>query len=109
MDQYLQRGYLLYNGTLVLQRCNLGTAPAEATANHLSLSGGRLHTTATMTLNSNRGIDLNTNSSYLEVADTTTLTYNGIITGDNTSHDLVLNNSGTTGTLVLGGTRYLRG
>ena len=35
---------------------------------------------------------------------TTTLTYNGIITGDNTSHDLVLNQSGTTGTLVLGGT-----
>ncbi|NCV98891.1 MAG: hypothetical protein EBW31_05190, partial [Actinobacteria bacterium] len=93
------------SGTLKISAdANLGTAPAEATANHLYLSGGRLHTTATMTLNSNRGIDLNTNSSYLEVADTTTLTYNGIITGDNTNHDLVLNQSGTTGTLVLGGT-----
>ena len=93
------------SGTLKISAdANLGTAPAEATANHLYLSGGHLHTTATMTLNSNRGMHLNTSWSYLEVADTTTLTYDGIITGTSTSYDLVLNYSGTTGTLVLGGT-----
>ena len=49
----------LYNGTLIISSdANLGTAPAEATANHLYLSGGRLHTTATITLNSNRGMYL---------------------------------------------------
>src|SRR5210317_898374 len=95
----------LYNGTLIISSdANLGTAPAEATANHLYLSGGRLKTTTTMTLNSNRGMHLNTSWSYLEVADTTTLTYDGIITGTSTNYDLVLNYSGTTGTLVLGGT-----
>ena len=93
------------SGTLKISAdANLGTAPAEATANHLYLSGGHLHTTTTMTLNSNRGMHLNTSWSYLEVADTTTLTYDGIITGTSTSYDLVLNYSGTTGTLVLGGT-----
>jgi filamentous hemagglutinin family protein len=95
----------LYNGTLIISSdANLGTAPAEATASHLILQGGRLKTTTTMTLNSNRGMHLNTSWSYLEVADTTTLTYDGIITGTSTSYDLVLNYSGTTGTLVLGGT-----
>jgi fibronectin-binding autotransporter adhesin len=98
------------SGTLKISAdANLGTAPAEATANHLYLSGGRLHTTATMTLDSNRGMHLNTSWSYLEVADTTTLTYNGIITGTSTSYDLVLNQSGTTGTLVLGGTSTYTG
>jgi len=69
-------------GTLKISAdANLGTAPAEATANHLYLSGGRLHTTATITLNSNRGMYLGASYSRLEVANDTTLTYNGIITG----------------------------
>jgi fibronectin-binding autotransporter adhesin len=73
-------------GTLSISSdANLGTAPAEATASHLILQGGRLKTTTDMTLNSNRGLLLNTNSSYLEVADGTTLTYSGIIAGTNTS------------------------
>src|SRR6056300_436913 len=97
-------------GTLKISAdANLGTAPAEATANHLYLSGGRLHTTATITLNSNRGMYLGASYSRLEVANDTTLTYNGIITGASTTTDLVLNMSGTTGTLVLGGTSTYTG
>jgi fibronectin-binding autotransporter adhesin len=100
----------LYNGTLIISSdANLGTAPAEATASHLILQGGRLKTTTTMTLNSNRGMYLGASYSRLEVANDTTLTYNGIITGASTTTDLVLNMSGTTGTLVLGGTSTYTG
>src|SRR6056300_388770 len=100
----------LYNATLIISSdANLGTAPAEATASHLILQGGRLKTTTTMTLNSNHGMYLSASYSRLEVANDTTLTYNGIITGASTTTDLVLNMSGTTGTLVLGGTSTYTG
>ena len=59
---------------------NLGTAPGSVVANSLILNGGVLATTATFTLNANRGITLSSNGT-LDLAGATTLTYNGVITG----------------------------
>ena len=47
----------------------LGTVPGSPTAGHLILNGGTLLANSTFTLNSNRGINLNSNSN-VEVADT---------------------------------------
>ncbi len=62
---------------------NLGTAPATATAGHLTLNaGGTLATTATLTLNPNRGVTLaGSGDATVDVASGTTLTYAGVIGG----------------------------
>ncbi len=75
----------------------LGTAPGAATPGHLTFDGGTLNTTATFTLNSNRGIALNAGGGTIETDPATTLTYGGIIAGAGD-----LDKTGT-GTLVLGG------
>ena len=61
------------------------------------ISGGTLATTASFTLNANRGINLNTSVGTIDVAGGTTLTYNGIaaVRCGLTPTD--------TGTLILGG------
>ncbi|WP_050028141.1 autotransporter-associated beta strand repeat-containing protein [Verrucomicrobium sp. BvORR034] len=76
---------------------NLGAAPVAATASHLILNGGRLETTATMTLADTRGLELGASGGTLDVASGTTLTYNGQITGLGTLEKL------GAGTLYLGG------
>ena len=76
---------------------NLGAAPGTATAGHLVLNGGTLASSADMTLNQNRGIALN-GAGTLDVANGTTLTYNGVIAGSGGA--LTKANSGT---LSLGG------
>jgi fibronectin-binding autotransporter adhesin len=75
----------------------LGTAPGAATPGHLTFDGGTLNTTATFTLNSNRGIALNAGGGTIETDPATTLTYGGIIAGAGN-----LDKTGT-GTLVLSG------
>ncbi|HVE44624.1 MAG TPA: autotransporter-associated beta strand repeat-containing protein, partial [Gammaproteobacteria bacterium] len=80
----------------------LGATPVSAIANSLVFNGGTLETTATFTLNANRGIALTASGNFL-VDPATTLTYNGIIAGSGT-----LNKSGT-GTLVLGGVNTYSG
>ncbi len=75
----------------------LGAAPGAATAGKLTFDGGTLRTTASFTMNANRGITLNSSGGTLLVDPTFTLTYNGIAAGTGT-----LTKSGT-GTLSLGG------
>jgi autotransporter-associated beta strand protein/T5SS/PEP-CTERM-associated repeat protein len=81
---------------------NLGTAPASAVADHLEFNGGTLQATASFTLDSNRGITL-TGAGILDVTETESLEYGGIITGAG-----ALEKSGT-GTLVLLGANDFSG
>ncbi|MEI6287252.1 MAG: autotransporter-associated beta strand repeat-containing protein, partial [Bacillota bacterium] len=59
----------------------LGAAPSSATAGQLTFDGGTLETTADFTLNSNRGILLNSSGGVISTDAGTALTYGGIITG----------------------------
>jgi autotransporter-associated beta strand protein len=91
-------------GTLSIKADNnLGTAPGSATAGSLTLNGGTMATTASFTLNANRGISLGASGGTIDVAASTTLTYSGIAagTGSLTKTD--------TGTLVLGGANIYTG
>jgi len=105
---------------------NLGTAPATATPARLTLDGGALETTASFTLDANRGIALGAAGGTLNADAGTTLTYGGIaagagafakagtgtlvLTGNNTyggattvtGGTLQVGNNGTTGTLGAG-------
>ena len=81
----------------------LGTAPGSATAGHLTLNGGTLHSSASFTLNSNRGIALGSSHGTINVDGSTTLTYGGIIAGSNN-----LTKSGN-GTLLLSGVNTYSG
>jgi len=72
-------------GTLRLATdANLGAAPGSATAGHLTFDGGTLNTTATATLNANRGITLAGGGGTIDTNASTTLTYNGIAGGSGT-------------------------
>jgi autotransporter-associated beta strand protein len=82
---------------------NLGTAPGAATAGHLTLNGGTLQNTATMTLNANRGISLGASGGTIQTDAGTTLTYNGIAADSG-----ALAKTGT-GTLILGGANTYTG
>ncbi len=86
-------------GTLRISADNhLGTAPGAATANKLTFDGGTLETTATFTLNANRGTTINAGGGTFDVNSGTTLTYNGNLAGSGTL------TKADTGTLILGGT-----
>ena len=74
----------------------LGALPGSATPGHLTFNGGTLQTTASFTLNSNRGINLISQGTIITDPGTT-LTYGGIIAG---SGNLI---KAGTGTLVLTG------
>src|SRR5579883_2439005 len=85
-------------GTIAISAdSGLGTAPGSATAGQLVFGGGTLESTASFTLNANRGIALNAGGGTIQVDPTFTLTYNGIMAGAN-----AFTKSGT-GTLILGG------
>lgn len=60
---------------------NLGAIPGTPTANSIVLNSGALKTTASFTLNSNRGITTNVNASTINNDPGTTLTYGGVISG----------------------------
>ena len=61
----------------------LGAAPGSATAGHLTLNGGTLHSSTDFTMNANRGIALGTSHGTINVDGSRTLTYGGIIAGSN--------------------------
>ena len=91
-------------GTIIISADNnLGAAPASATPAALTINGGALATTASFTLNANRGISLGASGGTIDVAAGTTLAYNGIAagTGGLTKID--------TGALVLGGVNTYSG
>jgi autotransporter-associated beta strand protein len=92
-------------GTLSISAdSGLGTPPASAVAAQIALSGGaKLQTTATFTLNANRGLTLGTSGGTIETTGTSVLTYGGIIAGTT-----ALTKEGT-GTLVLGGSNSYTG
>ena len=68
-------------GSEMCIRDSLGAAPGSATADHLTLNGGTLQSTADFTLNSNRGTALGSSHGTINVDGSTTLTYGGIIAG----------------------------
>lgn len=82
---------------------NLGAAPGSATAGQLTLNGGTLENTTTMTLSANRGIALGASGGTLLTDAGTTLTYNGIAAGSG-----ALTKAGN-GTLILGGANTYTG
>ena len=103
------RTYVIAGTLSISSDANLGALPASTTLNMIHIQGGHLKTTSDMTINSKRGIILNNANSYIDVADGSTLTYNGVISGSNSDYNLVLNNSATTGTLLLGGNNTYTG
>ena len=82
---------------------NLGVAPVSATPGSLIINGGALATTASITLNANRGISLGAPHGTIDVAASTILTYNGIAAGTSGLTKI------DTGTLVLGGVNTYSG
>ena len=94
----------LNGGTVSIGADNrLGAAPGAATTNKIVFNGGTLGTTASFTLNANRGATLNAGGGTFDTGSGTTLTYNGIIAG---TGGLTKANSGT---LVLGGANTYTG
>ncbi len=86
-------------GTLsIAAESNLGATPASSTTGHLTLDGGILNTTATLSLDANRGIAIDAGGGDFAVATGTTTSLNGVISGTGT-----LTKSGD-GTLVVNGT-----
>lgn len=77
-------GVEISGGTLSISSdANLGAVPDQAAANNLVLHGGVLMTTASFTLNANRGIALDeAQPNVLHVVRGETLTFGGIIAGD---------------------------
>ncbi len=68
-------------GTLkIAADSGLGTAPGSAVPGSITLNGGKLQTTASFTLNSNRGISLS-GEGTISPDVSTTLTYGGIMAG----------------------------
>jgi autotransporter-associated beta strand protein len=90
-------------GSLSISTDNqLGAAPSSPTTGSIIFNGGTLSSSATFTLNANRGIAMAGNG-VIDIDSDKTLTYNGIIAG---SGDFTKNGSGT---LVLGGNSTLTG
>ena len=82
---------------------NLGTAPGSATPGSLALDGGSLVTTASITLNANRGISLGAGGGIIETTNSTLLVYGGVIAGSG-----AMTKSGA-GTLTLSGANTYSG
>ena len=81
----------------------LGAAPSSITADHLTINGGTLTSTADFTLNSNRGVALGSSHGTFRVNGSTTLTVAGIVSGSN---NLIKSASGT---LILSGVNTYSG
>ncbi|OYW28215.1 MAG: hypothetical protein B7Z47_06000, partial [Chthoniobacter sp. 12-60-6] len=65
----------------VSDQTNLGASPAAPAADHLTLNGGTLLTTASFTIDGNRGITIGDSGGTIETASGTTATISTVITG----------------------------
>ena len=90
-------------GTISISSDNNLGSPNTLDADRLTLQGGTLQTTASFTLNTNRGITLSTDGGTINTNTGTTLTYGGVITGST-----AFTKSGA-GTLVLTATNTFTG
>ncbi len=93
-------GATIVNGGIlaITSESNLGATPGSPTAGQLSLDGGTLHTTASLSLDANRGITIGSSGGDFNVDTGTTTTLNGVIDGTG-----ILTKAGD-GTLVVNGT-----
>jgi autotransporter-associated beta strand protein len=79
-------------GTLAISsQANLGTTPVSFAADQLTLNGGTLRSTATLSLDANRGVTVSS-ASTIETNASTTLTFNSVIIGGS---DLTKTGDGT--------------
>lgn len=98
----------LTGGTLAIgSDAGLGSVPNSATPGSLTLNGGTLETTASFTLNANRGIALSSVGGTIQTDSGTTLTYAGAIAGPG-GGNAGFNKTGA-GTLSLGGSNTFTG
>ena len=96
---------------------NLGAAPGSATPNSIIINGGDLLGNGTVTLNANRGVGIGATSgsanatAFVDAAGGGTFTINGVIAsaGNSGADGLTVNNSGGSGTVVLGGANTFNG
>ncbi len=82
-NDQLYTGKTSINGgaVYIASDAKLGAAPVSATPGKLTFNGGALATTATMTLNANRGILLDAGGGKFAPGTENTMTYGGIMTG----------------------------
>ena len=86
---------------------NLGTVPSSVVAANVTLNGGGLLATTTLSLNANRGVTL-TGTGLLDAGSGVNFTVGGIIAG--VGNGITVNSgSGDTGTVVLGGANTFSG
>jgi autotransporter-associated beta strand protein len=108
-----------YNGGTIIRagtlRINgdrsLGAIPTAASSDNITLDGGTLATSQSMTLNSNRGVTVGAAGGTIQVADASTLNFSSTITGPG---ELTLALGGTgvfnlTSDVTFGGTLNLSG
>jgi autotransporter-associated beta strand protein len=88
-------GTTINAGTLKISAdANLGTSPGSTDADNIILGGGTLNTTASFTLDTDRGITL-TGHSSINVNTSTTLTYGGVIADGASAYNITKSGSGT--------------
>lgn len=105
-DTIIRAGTLRINGDR-----SLGAVPTGSDANNITLDGGTLATSQTMTLNSNRGVTVGPAGGTIQVANASTLNFSSTITGPG---ELTLALGGTgvfnlTSDITFGGTLNLSG
>jgi fibronectin-binding autotransporter adhesin len=108
-------GTTILDGTIAINTDNFGAVPAVATPSNIILDGGTIDVNGTMTLNSNRGIELGASGGTISVSANAfpaqeVLTYGGIMAGSGSftkerSGKMVLSAANT----YSGGTNVARG
>ncbi|MBU3637236.1 autotransporter-associated beta strand repeat-containing protein, partial [Polynucleobacter sp. es-MAR-4] len=102
-NSYLGVTTLNAGSLLVSADGNLGGAPGSATPGSIVMNGGALRTTASFTLNANRGITLGSSNGTFTIDPSVTLNYAGVIAGTGN-----MTKSGS-GTLVMSGSNSYSG
>ncbi|MDA7780257.1 autotransporter-associated beta strand repeat-containing protein, partial [Candidatus Pelagibacter sp.] len=91
------RSYISGGVLSVNQDRALGAVPGSTDSNNITINGGTLKTTASFTINTKRGIQLDASNSTINVDASTTLTYAGIIDhqGSETNNGYTKSGGGT--------------